>query len=369
MKLSTALSALALGLLLGACDDDDTTRAEKRLPAATDAGVTAATDAVDPSLAKAVEAMAEAPPSSDASGGPPASGVLTAGQADAELPAGASVKVVVGSTGNAPRETLARQPGDGAKWPATLRLRLGSGATGVPPLELTLELQPTPAPVRAPGSDAGSQVPDVAVSAKIIGIQGAAEMGVPLPERIQSELKKLEGSKLGFLVSPTGGAHGFEAKLSEAAGRELMDVLDGVKNALSLILVAMPQEPIGAGGYFMVTSRDQEAGTDVITYRMVRVQSVQDGKAALEMTTRRYAASNRVQLAAGEVLDLVTYESQGEARLDLDLKAPFPESAQVSHDLRAQLTSSQRPGQQLRMETRIQGRFALKGAGASPAAR
>src|SRR5512133_3336680 len=113
--------SVALGLLLIACDQGSTDGESNSARHTADAGVVSGVRSVDPKLAKAVESVSRRPTqSSQTTGGPPDSGIFAPGRADAELAATAPPKVVVGSTGSAPRIVLARQPAKAGKWPASL---------------------------------------------------------------------------------------------------------------------------------------------------------------------------------------------------------------------------------------------------------
>ncbi len=356
---------VALGLVFAACDQGSAGDESARTRNKADAGVVTGVKSVDPKLAKAVESASKSPAqSSQATGGPPESGIFAPGRADAELAAAAPPKVVMGAPGNAPRIVLARQPTKAGKWPASLRLRLSAGQGGMPPLNLALSLEVAKPQAPAPQNtaDAGVAPAPVKVVAKVLSVD-STELGMALPEEVRKELDKLKGSAIRFDVAGDGGARNFETVLASGANPGLEDVLRGGVDVLALMLVAMPVEPIGAGGYFMVTSRDHEAASDVVTYRMVRVESATDTHAALSMTTRRYAVTNRVELpqASPQPLELERYESQGQGNIEIELGQPFPKSAQVTHQLGALLGGppGATPGQQLRMQSSTHGQLTL----------
>ena len=367
MKPRSKVIGIALGLVLLGCETDAAPASNDRPWRAEDAGVVSKAGPVDVNLAKAVKTMANTQtPNAESTGGPPASGIFASGQAEKELAATAKPKVVLGSPGSSPRLLLTRSPLPPKPWNAILRLRLSAGKNAVPPLQIGLRLRPDRLlPESANPSAKASDVPPLRITTTVTSVDGGGA-DVPLPEHVAKALRGLVGSEIRFLVAASGGAEEFETTPSRTTDLGLADVLQGIVDGLSLSFVAMPQEPIGAGGYFLVTSRDHEAAVDVITYRMVRVERISDVKAVLAMTTRRYATGPHLKLAHApdaQTLELQRYESRGEGRIELDLGVPFPQNVQVSHELKATIASAPGSNRQLGLETRLHCRFTLDGPG------
>ena len=85
-------------------------------------------------------------------------------------------------------------------------------------------------------------------------------------------------------------------------------------------------KPLGAGGYFMVTSRDDFLGLDLVTYRLVKVKSVTAEVATLDVSTKRYAASRTFDfpgLPPDIEKTLAEFQSTSEGTVELPLGARF----------------------------------------------
>jgi hypothetical protein len=312
---------------------------------------------IDPALAKAVAAAsagvgAGAAPAG--SGQPPPGGIFPPGGADREMPRGAPPKLTLGNPGSGPREKLGpAQPKPGFKTTGTFDIAVQTDARqGALPVTLAATLEALK-PKSEGGGGAGLAEP-VTMSVKIT----AAKLGVSgAPAELEARFAKLKGAKIEYELAPNGAGSGFRYEVPPGMA-ETRDHLRVLSDLLALIALPMPAEPVGAGAMWMVASREGVFGLDLVTYRLVKVESLTADAATLSVATRRYATSNRFDfegLPADAPHDLAEFESKTDGKLVLKLGAALPASGDFESGLTAQLAM---PGQQ-RGIIQIQSRVAL----------
>jgi hypothetical protein len=316
--------------------------------------------AIDPALAKAVAQASSRAASGAApadSGGPPASGIFAPGAADAEIKAGAAPKITLGGTGSEPRVALApAQPKPGWKTQGTIELQVTSDPQQGPlPVSfgVTVEAQK---PKSAP--DAGA-TDAVTMSVKVV----SAKIGITgIPQDVEARFAKLKGSKVEYQVSPDGAGTNFHTELSPGA-EPVRDQLRQLSDALALMTLPVPSQPLGVGAYWMATSREGVFGLDLVTYRLVKVESVAGDLITLSVGTKRYATSTRFDfegLPPDAPHELAEFECKSDGKLVFKVGTPFPQSSDLQSALGASLVI---PGQQaqrgtLQIQTRVAADFA-----------
>ena len=217
---------------------------------------------------------------------PPADGVLDPAQAELQAPSHSPPKITLGSAGSEPRVLLKHQ-----NLASTIRANLQvaidlGGGQGLPPVDFKLDLK------------ANAAKPDTKNIQTIIARITGVSVSIPnAPADFTSQLKKLEGSRLSYRVSEDGGAFDFAQEKSKQ--QELGDLLDMVVQGLADANMAMPSDSVGAGAYWMTTSRRSSLGLDWVVYDMVKVSKVTDKDAALEISSRRYVVGRDIAMPAG----------------------------------------------------------------------
>lgn len=348
----TAISLFLLGTLLAAgCEDKpkmvDAEQAE-------DAGH----KAVDPALAKAVaEAKASdkaGAASTHAPGEPPESGVFGPGEADKAMPKGAPPKIVLGGDGAAPRVKLDLAPAPGFKRTAETTFSLRTGSGGLPPLALSLSIE---AKKPKAGGAAGAAPVDMTVT--IVGAK-VDQPSTDIPKDFLAQITKLKGSRIEYEITPDGAGRNFNVALSKAADPGLQNALGSMAEAMATLAVPFPDKPIGNGAYWMVTNRESLAGLDVVAYRLVKVESIAGDTLTLSVSTKRYAASDKIATPGlpPDLKDatLAQFSADSTGTIQVEKDTPFPVSASVTQTLIAPLTSPKSQGQPvagLRAQTKV----------------
>ena len=131
-----------------------------------------------------------------------------------------------------------------------------------------------------------------------------------------------------------------------------------LSDALALVTIPYPDKPLGSGAYFMVTSRDELMGVDLVSYRLVKVKQITPEGATLEVSTKRYAASRTFDfpgLPPDIDKNLAEFQATSDGTVELPLGALLPTKGQMNSVLVAQLgapDAKQRP--MLQLQTRAQ---------------
>lgn len=266
--------------------------------------------AVEPELAEAMaaaasESAAAQKPTGDAAGGPPPRGIFPPGGADAQIAPGKPPQITVGSTGTEPRLSFTGGFGTKAsplKSRVTVVLQGGPGQGGLP-VEFDLDFEQTtsaaaPKSPDAPKNDApkSPDAPKNEVRGRVVA--AAIPRGMTrVPPELSGGIDKLRGSEVRFELWPNGGATALRTEVKPGAPPELSDVVRALGDAIATVVLPYPDEAIGAGGYWMVTSRDGLMDLDLVTYRLIRVESIADGVATLQVSAKRYAAGTEFAMA------------------------------------------------------------------------
>lgn len=299
----------ALAVLgLGACE-------EKSQDSSTSADAAAQTGpALDPDLAEAVEAAGAKKKPEGAGGekGPPPTGIFDPGAANAELAKGAAPKITLGSEGSEPKVQLSSAaPAAGWKRSGSVELTIRAGRSQLPAITAELAVEAPKAPAPKPGEPATNG--GTAVFAKVV--KATVAPGGATAAELDKTIGKIKGSRVAFQVLPTGASDGFTVELTKDASKDLDALLRPLSEILAAVTMPFPDKPVGKGAFWMVTSRETVTGVDVVTYRMVRVESVEGDSATLNLDIKRYAASTDLELPGvppGAKLEQFQSIAQGE---------------------------------------------------------
>jgi hypothetical protein len=260
-------------------------------------------------LAMPSASSSAASPNSD---GPPPAGIFAPGAADVRHAKGAPVKIQMGSEGAEPRVSLAVQSAE-AKGTARVSVLVHTGPrTALPSVDLTLAFKTEKPKADSPVDSAPLYIAQVQKAALSPSQPGS------LPPGADKEIAKLNGSSLRIATTSAGGAADISIVAKKGAIAELERVLTGAADSLFALCVPAPPKPVGVGGAWIAESRSSYAGTDVITYRLYHVKSIDNGKVTLTMEMKQYAATGDLSfegLPAGSAMQQYQSEGHGEVQL------------------------------------------------------
>jgi hypothetical protein len=295
---------------------------------------------VEQAVANAVGAGAPLPA---ASSGPPADGVLDPARAEAEAPSGQPPKLSMGSNGTEPRSLL-RSPGAALARAIKVEVTLQAGMDqGMPPIEIFVGLESKPKAATSKNEGEGNAAAkSLNVTAKIRDVTMTAPN---VPPDVKQQLMGLKGGKVSFSMASDGTGSEFSSELPAGVKPEFRDLLETVVEALTLLTLPVPKEPVGNGAFWMVVSRFKSSGFGLVGYHMVKLGRADDKTAAYEFDSRRYAIGRLVDPAIlppgseGVTLKEVTASAKGFVKLAVN--SLLPTSIEASAILRGALDSGE----------------------------
>jgi hypothetical protein len=356
-----SISFLLLLSLAGCQKNETKTEAESTKKDKASDSSASKVEAIDPDLAEAVAAASvapkegNAPANAQAQGGPPPDGVFAPGAADKELPRGGMPKITLGSEGADPKQLLG--PKSPSKLTGTIQVAMQTDPRqGAIPVLLNVSIEPKK--VEAPKEGEKNAVSQP-VTVRITG----AKIDAPgVPKDIDEQISKLKGSKVEYSILPGGAGAGFRFEATKGTPEEFKDVVRSLSDTLTLLTIPYPDKPLGAGGFFMVTSRDDFLGLDLVTYRMIRVKEVTPQGVTLDVNTKRYSASRNFDLPGlpPEVdKTLAEFQAQSDGTLQYPLGALLPTQGQINSQVAAQLGAKD-PGKRAMLQFQTRAQLDLK---------
>jgi len=333
---------MALATAFG-CNKSEEAESTSEKKAERDDGGIAKVAAVDPKLAEAFAASSARPsgPGAVEEGGPPANGIFAPGAADKEMPKGASPKITLGSEGAMPRVALRTLPKPGSKFSGTIQIALQSNPQqGAIPILLSVTIE-AKKPAAAAAGDKPPGPEPFPMSARVTG----AKIDAPgAPRELDQLVGKLKGSKVDYDILPDGAGTGYRFEVPPGIQEpEIRDAIRALSDTLALLTIPYPDKPLGEGGYWMVTSRGELFGLDLVTYRLIKLEKVTPDAVVLKVNTKRYSADTRFELPglpANIPPTLVEFQANSDGVLQLTPGAPFPQSGQIESVLAAALGSA-----------------------------
>jgi hypothetical protein len=357
---ASAVILVAFGLVSAGCSEE-----KKRENVEGDAGAETGPQkpVLDGKLGAAVKAAESAQAGgSQAKDGPPENGMFAPGEADKALAPGAPAKLELLGQGAEPRVALADNPGDDEQR-ETISVGLRPSAqSGVINVDYGLVLKvdkPKDDKAKAdkPKDDKKAD-PASPRSFRVAGKVASVTPGGALPKEIADQIAKIKGTDLHYQVGADGMVSDIGYALPKDADPGIETVVRALTEVLVLAALPVPQKPVGAGAYWMVTDRATTAsGVDVVRYRVYHLDSVENGHGVLSVDIRQYAAKAEVDTGrGGQKLAMDRFDSQGKGKIEWSAAGLLPLHGELSE--RMQLAGHIATGQQGMASTELQAKMA-----------
>lgn len=278
------------------CDKKEKERDSESEKAVSDAGTSKASQvaADEPDLAKAMGsvAAARANPSAGNAGGPPPSGIFGPGEADKAALKGAPASLTLGSEGGEPRVQLGGPPKPGTKRAGTIDLATQSDPQqGAIPIQFAVTLETLKPKAEGDKPKVEGEAPAPTLTQIVVKVTGAKINAPGVPADLANAVSKLKGSRVEYQVGAAGTALNLRTEVPKGVDPGFRDPVQALGDLLLGMTLPFPSKPVGLGGYWMVTSRDQVMGLDVVSYRLIKVEKIEGTLVSLSVNTKRYAAS------------------------------------------------------------------------------
>lgn len=330
------LALVLVASVASACDDKPT---ETRPVAAEADGGEAQLKGVDPELAEAVAKAKKNegdPKGPKDENGPPEDGVFEPGKADAQLKRGAPPKIALGDAGKEPRTSLVPTLAPGWKETGSIEISLKMGRNALPELSFGLAFEALKPKEGVAGQPMVAKVEKVGFTSDQ-GAQGKEMAG---------QLGKMRGSRIEFRIVEGGVGIDYGYSLAKGADPSLEMVLRSVGEALETATLGYPKEAVGAGGYWLVTTRGLVNGTEVVSYRLVKLEKVEGSTLTLNVNTKRYAVTSKLDLpGVPPGSELAQFQSTVDGTLTAEKNSPIAGSGSTKQQFLAGLIQPSNPQQ------------------------
>ncbi|MEI9938136.1 MAG: hypothetical protein WDO69_13025 [Pseudomonadota bacterium] len=348
MRSALALSAVALASAFAfGCDKKEKQR-DSEDNAASDAGSSKENKvaADEPDLAKAMGSVAAARANgatAGSAGGPPPTGIFGPGEADKAAAKGAAAALTLGSDGSEPRVLLGPPPKPGTKRAGTFDIATQSDPQqGAIPIQFAVTLE-----ALKPKAEADSGA--VALTQIVVKVTSAKINAPGVPADLANAVSKLKGSRVEYQLGTDGTALNLHTEIPKGVDPGFRDPVQALSDLLVSVSLPFPSKPVGLGGYWMVTSRDQAMGLDVVTYRLVKVEKIDGTLLSLSVNTKRYAASPAFDiegLPPDAPKEMAEFRSAGEGKVVVAAGEAVPKEGELQSMIGAALgpiDAKQRP--------------------------
>lgn len=369
-RTSPGLLLGALGFVLAAalgtgCEDK---QAQKKPEAEKSDGGPPHAAGVDRNIAEAVAAVAGGKGSPSGAGGPPESGVFAPGAAEHEIRPGEPPRVVLGGKGSGPTvQFVTGAPKSGKKLEGQVEVSIQTGPrSAMPTVDLLLSFEPSApkaAPADAPpGSTPGSPPALSELIGKVTAARLAKEQPGELPPGLDQQIAKARGSRIHFELGPSGTGRVVGVEVAKEFDESLAQVVRSASDGLALAFLPYPTEPVGVGGFWMVTSRESFAGLDVVSYRMMKLEKIDGPRATILVNTKRYVAGGQVAFAGIPPHQVVEFQGTTTGQVVVPVTNPAALQGELADAIGANIVaqqSPQGPPGRLSIHLEIRTRFAL----------
>jgi hypothetical protein len=351
MTRAVRIEGLLLGAILvavAACEDKTHSEAKPASSAKADGG-TPRSAGVDKNIAEAVAEVAGG--KGPGGSGPPANGVFAPGAADKEVRAGDPPTVALGGKGEGATVTFASGPPK-KKLDAKIVVSVQMGPrSAMPTVELSVTQDANAAAEPAEDKPSGP----AEMTLRVAGSKLASEQPGELPAGLDKEIGKLKGSKYHFVVGANGAGRLAGIDIPKEADPGLATILETAADTLSLAMLPYPTEPVGAGAFWMVKTRGSMFGIETVSYRMMKLQRVENDRATIAVNTKHYVVSGRLGFPGLPPHKIGEFNQTGNGTIVVPVAQPSSVQGENTEALLANLVSDGQagggqsipPGQQL----------------------
>ena len=252
-----------------------------------------------------------------------------AGQAAPKAAATAtdSVKIKLLEAGGEPRRALRLHPKAGDKQTMDMTMLMGidmqfgqmpAQNMKLPPINMSMET--TVKDVSADGEISYDMVITEA------GIAESSEVTPQVADAMRSAFAGIKGLSGTGKLSNRGVDEGMTIKAGPNANPQMRQVMDQMKDSFSRMSSPLPEEPVGPGARWEVTTPIKSQGITLLQTATYTLTSLEDEHLSLDTTFSQSAANQKVESpsAPGVKVELVKMEGKGSGNRTSDLTRILP---------------------------------------------
>ena len=274
------------------------------------------------------------------------------------VPPAVKPQVELLNAGNEPRQELRFQPQVNAKQTATMTMNMdmeasmagqSSPTVMLPTMVVTINTVVTKI---APNGDINFKF-----SYSNADVVNAPNVPPQVLETMRSQIKKMAGTGGSFTIDSRGQYKAGNYVLPEKLDPNAKQIIEQMSSFLDQLSSPLPQEAIGEGAKWRVTSSPLVGGmslTQTATYELV---SLKDGITTLNVGVEQHANSQKLtlpQIPKGFTLTLKSFHSQGEGQAMVSLNQMLPLRSNIIMQLNSQMGIKQAGNaEEMTMDTKL----------------
>ena len=275
-----------------------------------------------------------APPSADQGLPQATNGVLPPGAADKIMAPNAAPIVKLLDGGAAPRSELsyALSKGPSPRLSMAMDMTIGAKAAGqsqpattFPRMTMVFDIKGTDK------NPAGEVSIDSRLTSLSVDPNGGQQE--QLARALRPQIEGLKGLGMLYWVNPKGRVRDVKIDMPPGVPPGAQQLLGGMSQSIESMVTPLPNEAVGVGARWQVTSRTLSGGADLLQAAVYTLRSRTASKAVLDITLVQLAASDTIhspQMPAGMAVKVKSFSSGGSGSTQLDLKSISPEGGSMT---------------------------------------
>lgn len=148
-------------------------------------------------------------------------------------------------------------------------------------------------------------------------------------ESLKDALKSFEGTTGQAEVTPRGVTLKADLQAPQNANPQIRQMMDSLRQQMNQMSVPFPEEPVGAGAHWTVTTRMQANGIAITNIYHYTLEKMENGVLEMKVSLEQKADPQEIKspgLPPGTVVKLMEMQSGGTGKIRTTLSQLIPES-------------------------------------------
>ncbi len=236
--------------------------------------------------------------------------------------------------------------GSGEKVALRYRFKAGDSITGRMDMKMSMKME------LGPGQEASVDMPSIGmkmpIQAKEVrpngnlvyefslgSVEVAEDASLPpnVLDNLKSALTGFNGTQGKAEVTPRGMTVNAEMQVPQDANPQIKQMVDSMRQQINQMSVPFPEEPVGVGARWKVTTKMDTGGIQVTNIYHYTLEKMENGNLEMKVTLEQTAEPQEVKnpsLPPGTVVKLTELASSGNGTIRTNLSQLVPQSEIVS---------------------------------------
>jgi hypothetical protein len=166
-----------------------------------------------------------------------------------------------------------------------------------------------------------------------VGLEPKGAQQQQMADQMQPHVDGMKGLTMTYFVTPKGHVHDVKINVPSSFPAQAQQMLTGMNQSFESMVAPLPNEPVGIGGKWEVTTRVVSSGADLLQFAVYTLKEKAGSKATLDVTVTQVAASEKITapgMPAGATAKLKRFNSGGTGTNKLDVKSATPEGGRMT---------------------------------------